>query len=74
MSAATFLLFALCAAAFSSVNERSLRHSRAQLEWLVELGTELERSHRADDVMATLVRHTCGRLGFTACRRAREAR
>ena len=31
---------------------------------LVELGTELERSRHVDDVIATLVRHTCGRLGF----------
>ena len=65
VSASTFLVFALCAAAFSWVNERTLRHSRAQLEWLVELSTDLERSHRAEDAMATLVRHTCGRLGFT---------
>ena len=32
---------------------------------MVELSTDLERSHRAEDVMATLVRHVCGRLGFT---------
>ena len=36
VTAATFLLFAACAAAFSSVNERSLRHSRRQLALLVE--------------------------------------
>jgi diguanylate cyclase (GGDEF)-like protein len=65
VSASTFLLFALAAAAFSWVNERSLRHSRAQLEWLVELSTDLEQSHRAEDGMAKLVRHVCGRLGFT---------
>jgi diguanylate cyclase (GGDEF)-like protein len=65
VSAATFLVFALCAATFSWVNERVLRHSRAQLEWLVELTTELERSHRTEDAMAALVRHVCGRLGFT---------
>ena len=65
VNASTFLIFALCAAAFSWVNERSLRHSRAQLGWLVELSTDLERSHRAEDAMATLVRHSCGRLGFT---------
>jgi two-component system, cell cycle response regulator len=65
VSACTFLVFALSAAAFSWVNERSLRHSRAQLGWLVELSTDLERSHRAEDAMATLVRHVCGRLGFT---------
>ena len=65
VSASTFLLFALSASIFSWVNERALRHSHAQLEWLVELSTDLERSHRAEDVMATLVRHVCGRLGFT---------
>jgi two-component system cell cycle response regulator len=64
VSAATFLLFALCTALFSAVNERSLRNSRAQLERLVELGTELERAIRHDDVMATLVNHSCSRLGF----------
>jgi two-component system cell cycle response regulator len=64
VSAATFLVVALAAAAFSWVNERSLRHSRAQLEWLVELSTDLEQSHRAEDGMAKLVRHACGRLGF----------
>jgi diguanylate cyclase (GGDEF)-like protein len=65
VSAATFLLFAVSAAMFSAVNERTLRHSRAQLECLVELGTELERALRHEDVMATLVRHSCARLGFT---------
>jgi two-component system cell cycle response regulator len=65
VSAATFLLFALCAALFSAVNERALRHSRAQLQLLVELGAELERARRPDDVMSILVRHTCARLGFT---------
>ncbi len=65
VSAATFLLFALCAALFSAVNERTLRHSRSQLEYLVDLGAELERAIRPDDVMATLVHHACARLGFT---------
>jgi two-component system, cell cycle response regulator len=65
VGAATFLLFAACTALFSSVNERSLRNNRAQLESLVTLGGELERTRRADDIMSTLVEHTCGRLGFT---------
>ncbi|HEX5587070.1 MAG TPA: GGDEF domain-containing protein, partial [Acidimicrobiia bacterium] len=64
ISAATFLLFAFCAAIFSSVNERSLRHSRGQLALLVELGADLERARRAEDVMGVLVRHACARLGF----------
>jgi diguanylate cyclase (GGDEF)-like protein len=65
VGAATFLLFATCGALFSAVNERALRHSRAQLEQLVELGAELERAIRSDDVLATLVRHACARLAFT---------
>jgi two-component system, cell cycle response regulator len=64
VTAATFLLFAFAAAVFSSVNERALRHSRAQLETLVQLGTELERAHRFEEVMEALVRHSCSRLGF----------
>ena len=64
VTAATFLLFAFAAAIFSSVNERALRHSRAQLETLVQLGTELERAHRFDEVMEALVHHSCSRLGF----------
>jgi diguanylate cyclase (GGDEF)-like protein len=65
VSAVAFLLFATCAALFSAVNERALRHSRGQLEQLVELGAELERALRPDDVLAILVRHCCARLGFT---------
>ncbi len=64
VSAASFVLFAAGAAMFSSVNERSLRHSRAQLVSLVDLSTDLERSRHIDDVLAALVRHGCGRLGF----------
>jgi len=64
VTAATFLLFAFAAAIFSSVNERALRHSRAQLEMLVQLGTDLERAYRFDEVMETFVHHACSRLGF----------
>ena len=64
ITAVTFLLFAVSAAVFSSVNERSLRHSRQQLALLVDVSAELERARRADDVMAVLVRHACARLGF----------
>ena len=65
VSAIAFLLFAVCAALFSAINERALRNSRGHLEQLVELGAELERAIRPDDVLATLVRHACARLGFT---------
>ena len=65
VSAVAFLVFAVCAALFSAVNERALRNSRGHLEHLVDLGADLERAIRPDDVLATLVRHACARLGFT---------
>lgn len=65
VSAIAFLLFAVFAALASSVNERALRNSRGHLEHLVELGADLERAIRPDDVLATLVHHACARLGFT---------
>jgi diguanylate cyclase (GGDEF)-like protein len=65
VSAVAFLLFAVCAAMFSAVNERALRSSRGHLEQLVELSADLERAIRPDDVLATLVHHACARLGFT---------
>jgi len=65
VSAIAFLVFAVCAALFSAVNERALRNSRGHLEQLVELGGDLERAIRPDDVLATLVHHACARLGFT---------
>jgi diguanylate cyclase (GGDEF)-like protein len=50
--------------AFSSVNRRTLRRSRAQLHWLLALGRDLEQAHRADEAMLALVRHARSRLGF----------
>ena len=58
------LLFAMGAAVFSSVNERALRRSRAELHALVELGFELEHVRTADDVALVLAGHTQARLGF----------
>ena len=40
----------------------------AELETLVQLGTELERAHRFDEVMEVLVHHSCSRLGFARLR------
>jgi diguanylate cyclase (GGDEF)-like protein len=65
VSAATFLLFASCTALFSAVNDRSLRHSRAQLESLVALGADLERADCSEAVTGALAHHACARLGFT---------
>ncbi len=58
------LLFAVGAAVCSSVNERALRRSRAQLRALVELGFELEQVRRADEVALVLARQVHVRLGF----------
>ena len=64
VSTATLLAFAACTALFSAVNERALRDSQSQLGALVALGTDLERSPRPDEVLATLARHACANLGF----------
>jgi two-component system cell cycle response regulator len=58
------LLFAIGAAVCSSVNERALRRSRAELHALVELGFELEHVRNADDVALVLAHHTQDRLDF----------
>jgi len=63
-SAIAFLLFAVGAAAFSSVNERALRRSRADLRGLVELGAELERAQEPEDVVLLAAAHARERLGF----------
>ena len=59
------LLFALVAAAFSSVNERALRTSRSLLEAQVKLDTELEESSTSMDVLLRVANHLHDRLGFT---------
>jgi len=64
VSAAALLLFAVGAAVFQSVNERTLRHTGAELAALVDLGGVLERARRPDDVLAALIQHLRERLGF----------
>jgi diguanylate cyclase (GGDEF)-like protein len=64
VTAATFLLFASCAAGLSWVTERALRRGNDHLEQLVRLGAELERAERLDTVIAVLARHARARLGF----------
>ncbi len=58
------LLFAVGAAVCSSVNERALRRSRAELHALLELGFDLERVRQASDVSLVLARQVHARLGF----------
>ncbi len=64
VTAAAFLLFAVGAAVFQSVNERTLRHTGVELAALVDLGAALERARRPTDVVTVLVRHLRERLGF----------
>jgi diguanylate cyclase (GGDEF)-like protein len=64
LDAAAFLAVAVAAAAFSALNERALRDSRAQLAGLVALDVDLQRSHAPGDVGAVLSLHAVARLGF----------
>ncbi len=64
LSGAAFLLFAVGAAAFQSVNEKALRRSGSELLGLVELGGTLEQARRPDDVVAVLLEHLRTHLGF----------
>lgn len=64
LNAATFLVVAAGAAACSSINERALRASRADLGVLVELGADLERVARPEQVVDACSSHAADRLGF----------
>ena len=64
LSGAAFLLFAVGAAAFQSVNEKALRRSGSELLGLVELGGTLDEARRPDDVIAVLLDHLRVQLGF----------
>jgi two-component system, cell cycle response regulator len=64
VSALAFLLFAVGAAAFQSVNERTLRHTGSELAALVDLGSALERARRPGEVVGVLVAHLRTRLRF----------
>jgi diguanylate cyclase (GGDEF)-like protein len=62
--AVAFLVFAVGAAVFSSVNEQALRRSRADLRGLVEFSAELERAGDPGDVALLIVAHARQRLRF----------
>jgi len=64
LGAAAFLAVALAASVFSSVNERALRQSRAQLAGLVELDLELGRTRDPEVIGSALARYATGHLGF----------
>lgn len=64
LNATTFLVVAVGAAACSSINERALRASRSDLGVLVELGADLERVARPEQVVEACASHATDRLGF----------
>ncbi|MGH8986418.1 MAG: diguanylate cyclase, partial [Acidimicrobiia bacterium] len=59
-----FLVFAVGAAAFSSVNEQALRRSRGDLRALVEFSAELERAGEPEDIARLIAAHARERLRF----------
>ena len=62
--ASSLLILAVGAAAFSSLNERGLNHSRRQIQSLLDLSSDLERAERADQICSALASHTRERMGF----------
>jgi len=62
LGAAAFLVVAVSAAAFSALNDRALRESRAQLAGLVELDGDLGRAVSALDVGVATARHLVTRV------------
>jgi len=62
--ATTLLVLAIGAAAFSSLNERGLNHSRRQIQSLLDLSSDLERAENAVAICAALTAHLRGRMRF----------
>jgi len=64
VGAASFVVFAVLVAAGASLSELGLRRGGERLAALVDLGTQLDRADRDDDVLVALVRHACSTLDF----------
>lgn len=62
--ASTLLVLAIGAAAFSSLNERGLNHSRRQIQSLLDLSSDLEREEWPAEICAVLATHVHDRLRF----------
>ena len=62
--ASTLLVLAIGAAAFSSLNERGLNHSRRQIQSLLDLSSDLERAEWPPEICAVLADHVHRRLRF----------
>jgi len=63
VSAASFVVVAVAASAFASLNERELRRSRRSATSLVALGSALEACRSVTDVVAASVGHLRAGLG-----------
>jgi diguanylate cyclase (GGDEF)-like protein len=59
-----FWAVALCTAFFSSVSERELRRSKAELSALASLAAELEQRRHADQILPILLRASLDAFGF----------
>ena len=62
--ATSLLILAVGAAAFSSLNERGLNHSRRQIQSLLDLSSDLERAEHSVGICSVLAAHVKGRLRF----------
>ncbi|HSS09794.1 MAG TPA: hypothetical protein VLL25_07925, partial [Acidimicrobiales bacterium] len=60
-----FWLVALCTAFFSSVNERELRRSKEEMRVLAEMGADLERSQRPEEILEVLLAKATEAFGFS---------
>ena len=61
----SFLLFALATSVFSAMNERELRHRRADLQTIVDIGARLDDSTDPVRQSATVLDGLVERFGFT---------
>ena len=62
--ASSLLVLAIGAAAFSSLNERGLNHSRRQIQSLLDLSSDLERAEDAQQICSALASHLRLRMRF----------
>ena len=61
----SFLLFALATSVFSAMNERELRHRRADLQTIVDIGARLDDMTDPVRQSATVLEGLAERFGFT---------
>ncbi|MGH9055401.1 MAG: diguanylate cyclase [Acidimicrobiales bacterium] len=59
-----FWVVALCTAIFSSVSERELRRSKAELGALAAMGAQMEAIHGEEEILGLLLETLVGAFGF----------